>query len=292
MSFEENRQRAGRLRSIPLPSVLREMGARRDRSDKSKWRTNQGTLSVNDTRFFNWHKETGGGGAIDLVIHLHHCPFHEALDWLQHHFPDSIPRSLTEGMDDKRNDRPRPPIQFAMPRPDPGQLPRIKTYLVRERALRLTLIQDLIQSGTLHADRRGNAVFVLLGKEGRAVGAELRATGGTPWRGLAPGSRKDHGYFSLPSEAEEGPIILCESAIDAISCSIIHPGKRCLSTAGARPNPAWLSQLVSQGKEIYCGYDADATGERIAQAMMAKHPSVKRLRPARHDWNAVIKALA
>ena len=37
------------------------------------------------------------------------------------------------------------------------------------------------------------------------------------WRGMAPGSQKDLGYFSV-QEQDATMVILCESAIDAISC--------------------------------------------------------------------------
>ena len=36
---------------------------------------------------------------------------------------------------------------------------------------------------------------MLAGKPTRAIGAELRGTGNRVWRGLAPGTRKDAGYF-------------------------------------------------------------------------------------------------
>ncbi|HIG28565.1 MAG TPA: hypothetical protein EYQ50_12520, partial [Verrucomicrobiales bacterium] len=84
----------------------------------------------------------------------------------------------------------------------------------------------------------------------------------------------------------------CESAIDAISCFALHPDHRCISTSGARPNPSWLPDLIIQGFPIYCGFDADDTGERMAQSMIALHPSIKRLRPARHDWNDRLKSQA
>lgn len=54
-------------------------------------------------------------------------------------------------------------------------------------------------SGNRHyADHRASAVFVLLGSDQTPVGAELRGTAATSWRGLAAGSRKDLGYFSIP----------------------------------------------------------------------------------------------
>ena len=112
-------------------------------------------------------------------------------------------------------------------------------------------------------------------------------TGPVSWRGMAPGSRKDLGCFAIPATNLQA-CVLCESAIDALSCHALHPSARCLSTAGARPDPAWLSNLLAQPEPIFCGFDADDTGEAVAQAMIARHLSVRRLRPTRKDWNEVL----
>jgi len=284
MSLERIRQRADRLRAVPLESVLRLRGARPDQHDKSKWYTSVGILSVNGTKFINWNHGSGGGGAIDLVIHLNHCSFIEALDWLQRHFPH-VP-VLEENHCPSRS-------ELNLPPPDPVQLDRVKAYLITERAIAPALIDPLIKSGVLYADTRANAVFLILGNSAAAVGAEIRGTTSIHWRGMAPGSRKNLGFFSIPAAIpgeDPRPVILCESAIDAISCFALHPDHRCISTSGARPNPAWLPALIDQGLLIYCGFDADDTGERMAQAMIAFYSSVKRLRPARHDWNDLLKS--
>ena len=39
MTFQEIREQANRVRSIPLEEVLRLAGAKRDRYDKAKWHT-------------------------------------------------------------------------------------------------------------------------------------------------------------------------------------------------------------------------------------------------------------
>ena len=87
-------------------------------------------------------------------------------------------------------------------------------------------------------------------------------------------------------------MVLCESAIDAISCLALHTECRCLSTAGARPDPRWLRTLLDQGSRIYCGFDADPTGDSMAHAMIALHPAVQRLRPSQHDWNDLLRSQA
>lgn len=282
MNFQQIRPRADQLRAIPLPSVLRVLDARPDGHDKGKWHTSRGTLSVNGPKFINWNQGEGGGGAIDLVIHLKNCSFKEALDWLGDHFPQHRIDDLAPSMS---------PSALSLPTPDPLQLGPVKDYLTTERDLPLVLIESLIQIGTLYADQRANAVFLLRDPEGSVVGAELRGTTSRQWRGMAPGSRKNLGFFSIPAgPLADRPFILCESAIDAISAFALHPQHRCLSTAGARPDPAWLGPLIKKGARVYCGFDADDTGERMAGAMIGFHPSVTRLRPPRHDWNDLLKS--
>ena len=273
------RRRADRLRSIPLEKILTLSDARPDPHDPRKWHTARGVLSVRGAKFFNWHRGTGGGGAIDLVIHLHRLTFPDALHWLQQHCSPLGAAPLPPG----------PSIPLRLPQPAPRQFHAVQHYLLEQRALPHGLVEALARSGDLYADARANAVFLLRDATGQPVGAELRGTGSVPWRGMAPGSRKDLGFFSVPA-IPRPDVILCESAIDAISCHLLHPGHRCLSTAGARPNPAWLPDLLQQGCRLSCGFDLDATGQAMAQAMMTLHPSIQLLPPPLHDWNDVLRA--
>jgi hypothetical protein len=288
------RHEADCLRVIPLPAVLRALGAEPDRHDPHKWHTPAGVLSVHGAKFINWHRGRGGGGAIDLVMHVQDLRFPDALDWLGRQFAglalsgstEIIPRSPASARDAAA----QRPCQ--LPAPHAGHLSRVRHYLTEQRRIAAATIESLIARDVLYADARANAVFVLLGKENTPVGAELRGTSARQWRGMAPGSRKDLGFFSVDAEpfVPAAPIILCESAIDALSCSLLHPGHRCVSTSGARANPAWLPTLIEQSSATYCGFDADATGDQMAAEMMTLHPAVQRLRPVLHDWNDVLRA--
>jgi len=279
MNLQLMRERANRVRSIPLPSVLQALGAETDRDDKARWHTAQGVISVTGMKFMNWTRASGGGGAIDLVIHLSGLDFTRAVAWLCHRFPDGtdVPPCLCTTA----------PAQLKLPQPAPERICAVTRYLSSERRIRPALIESLILCGDLYGDHHANAVFLLRGKGNVAVGAELRGTGHTAWRGMAPGSRKELGYFSIRNPSIDG-IILCESAIDALSCFTIHPAQWCISTAGARPNPSWLPALLGQGSSVACGFDADPTGDAMALAMCRLHPAVKRLRPAQHDWNDML----
>ena len=283
MTFRQRQERVPHLRALPLEEVLVWCGAQQDGIDKSKWHTTRGVLSLSGAKFMNWSLGVGGGGALDLVMQVKGLDFKGAVDWLAQQSDRAWPEPVEA--------RAAAPVGLRLPAPDPRRLGRVRDYLVAERGIPAALLQPLIQAGSLYADSRANAVFLLRGEQNLPVGAELRGTSGPCWRGLAPGSRKDLGYFSVPAEPRPA-LILCESAIDALSCLALHPEHGCISTAGARPHPRWLRALLEQGRRIVCAFDRDAAGETMAQAMIALYPTIQRLRPEAHDWNDQLKARA
>ena len=125
-------------------------------------------------KFINWNLDLGGGGAIDLVMHVRQVGFGQALEWLEDHFgaftplgPQAMPQVLQS---------------LALPARVAGNWPQVERYLIEERKLPAMLLQSLIQSGALYADARANAVFLLLDTAGTPVGAELRGTTACAWR--------------------------------------------------------------------------------------------------------------
>jgi hypothetical protein len=274
--------------------VLTCWGASRDRRDKRQWPTTAGPLSVTGSKFINWHHEVGGGGAIDLVMHLGAMDFLQAVVWLETHFPSHTALHAAVHSAGGPTAFPSPSKQPAsrvlvLPVPDQHKLEQVRRYLMEQRCLEASILEPLLTKKKIYADQRGNAVFLMVvGKENRPIGAELRGTGRQVWRGMAPGSRKDLGYFWV-GDRIRSTIVLCESAIDAISCFQRRRDCICISTAGVRANPSWLSGLIARGFEIHCGFDADPPGDRAAHAMMSQHNSVQRLRPPVHDWNDALR---
>lgn len=285
MNFEDLRQLAAVVRELPLDAVLISRGAMRDQRDQRKWQTEQGPLSISGAKFMNWQRNIGGGGAIDLVMHLGEMDFRSAVTWLAEHL--AVGEAITHSSASNQPTVPRV-RELRLPIRDDRLLARVRNYLAGRRHLPTALLDSLIECGRLYADHRGNAVFLLVaGKPNRPMGAELRGTGASIWRGMAPGTQKDSGYFWV-GETGSQQIILCESAIDAISCSAIHPDRICISTSGVRSNPRWLANLIRCGYEIRCGFDSDIAGDNAADAMITLYPSVKRLRPQGKDWNDVL----
>lgn len=296
-SRNDLRRRAAAVRNVPLESVLHARGAVRDRHDRSKWQTEQGPLSISGPKFMNWQQGIGGGGAIDLVMHLAVANFMAAVAWLEQHLGVghvAIGETVADGSGKQRAtaDRVKPPAAptgqsppLRLPVRDNRMLDHVRQYLTRRRHLSAAVLEPLVETGRLYADRRGNAVFLLVaGKVQRPVGAELRGTGPRVWRGMAPGTCKDSGYFWIGTKGSQ-EIVLCESAIDAISCFQISPQRICISTSGVRANPRWLRGVIARGYTIHCGFDADPPGDAAAAQMIALHPTIQRLRPSAHDWN-------
>lgn len=312
MTRDDFRRRADLVREIPLEVVLPSWGAVRDRCDKSRWQTPRGPLSVTGTKFFSWHHGHGGGGAIDLVMHLGGWDARQAIEWLWHHYgsqltgPNPAPasdstlalscnRPVAGHRDSKGHDS---PSQLRLPSSSPANLERVRQYLRQRRCLSGKILASLIDAGKLYADGRGNAVFLMVaGKPNRPIGAELRGTGRRVWRGLAPGTRRDAGYFWIGRRGSRR-IVLCESAIDAISCFQLQTQNTedvgweciCVSTAGVRSDAPWLRPLLARGYAVYCGFDTDEPGETASRRMIARYPTIKRLRTTRHDWNETLTA--
>ena len=186
---------------------------------------------------------------------------------------------------------------FTAPSPIPEHWPRVRKYLVEERALPAPYIDKLHQQGDCYADARRNAVFICRDAEGRAVGAELKGTiqrsDGTRFSGMTPGSAKDAGGFRIGSIAKAAVIYLVESAIDAISLAKLRAtaGEKSfaiISTAGTTPNPrAWLAGIADKVKRV-CAFDNDSVGDKAADGL--RRHRFERLRPTGKDWNDDLKA--
>ncbi len=282
MNAPKGRELTDRLRALPLTDILRTVNARPDPHDPTKWHTTRGTLSVNGAKFFNWNENAGGGGAIDLAMHLNAIPFKQAVAWLeslggaaQPTMISAIPAHTSRTL--------------RLPGPATQALHHVLRYLQQQRRLPKQTLLDLAASGDLYADRKINAVFLMRNRAHAPVGAELRGIGPRPWRGMAPGSNKNHGCFAV-GPRRPNAFVLCESAIDAISCHTIRPQCRCISTAGARVNPMWLPHILESNIPVYCGFDNDTTGKVMANAMIALYPVIRRLQPPCHDWNDALTA--
>ena len=125
------RARAERLRSLPLSAVLRALEATPDPHDPAKWRTARGVLSISGAKFMNWSQGVGGGGTIDLVMHLRQVGFGQAMEWLELHLGTGTalpPQTMLQVH------------AWSLPPAVAENWPRVERYLVQERKLPATLL--------------------------------------------------------------------------------------------------------------------------------------------------------
>ena len=152
MTFAQRRDLAQRLRAIPLERVLPLCGAQPDRDDRRKWHTPAGMLSVTGAKFMNW---TWGRAVAGPST------------WSSTPPPGLQRRRGLAGGPLSGSPAARslcaPLARLAATAPTTGPRPTGTRQRLPDRATppALRLVAPLIDSGTLYADARANAVFLL-----------------------------------------------------------------------------------------------------------------------------------
>ncbi len=287
---EDYKALAAQVRAIPLETVIERLGGQVDRYDAHKYRLDGEHISINGERFYNHDRQQGGGGAIDLVMHAVGYDYREAVAYLRDtHGADAAISAATwhsarDGQQQAREivehaERPT----FRAPTSDEGRWSQVRNYLVEQRQLPAALVDELHNRGTIYADGRSNAVFLRTDEEGQAVGASLRGTAlGSDFKGLAAGTRRDEGYFSLtigtPVPYMAPQIYLTESPIDAMSRAALllregAQGERIfISTDGHGILP---TRQIDEGLErravVHCAFDRDHGGDTLWERVKERY---------------------
>lgn len=283
-----------KAREIPLESVLEKFGANRDPQDPNRnWKTHAGRITVTEGKFFNHDQQQGGGGAIDLAMHLGGFKFKEAVAWLGgnigrdetvHQYQAEAGKHATRILDTT------PPPKLEVPSPDAGKFARMKNYLTGKRAIPEAIVDNAIEKGRLWADKYANAVFSLRDLEGKQIGAELRGTFDKPFHGV----RGEKGLF-FTGTSQSKTAVFVESGIDALSYQAMHPNALVIGTAGSGRDmlTAAARALDEKGYKIIAGFDADKAGEAQTKTLREAIPTatIDRQRPTQgKDWNDELKA--
>ena len=291
------RARAESVRDAPLEPLAARLGYRQDPASQARWKLPGSVLSITGSRFFDHCRGCGGGGAIDLVMHARGCRFREAVEFLEHCHP-ALPLAAASPGSPTAPDQRNTVLQLP-PRED-RHWPLVRDFLAASRGLHPALLDLCRQDGILYADHRRNAVFLCRDPRRQPTGAEIVGTRPAPdgrtFKGMAPGSRKARGGFWLPAAADLDAVLICESAVDALSALLLlapalPPDTLLASTAGvAATLPRWLQAF--RAPHTICAYDADHAGDLAADAIRLRTPSFSRLRPVgAKDCNADIRTM-
>jgi len=170
----------------------------------------------------------------------------------------------------------------------------VHEYLNRTRKLPPALLKKPQLAGRILTDAHQNAVFPHSGADG-VCGAEIKNDN---FVGQLPGSEKGL-WYSLPDPADDR-LVICESAIDALSYAAIHgiTKTRLLSTAGSLnpQQPELLCRAISKltAGQVVIATDNDEGGDLLAEVIRtafgaANNPQVclqeDRPQGRGQDWN-------
>jgi len=297
-------------RHLDLRDTIQTLGGAQDRYDTYKWQVNGEHISINGEKFYNHDQQKGGGGSIDLVMHVTGYSFKQAVAYLNHEAGPELAVAAAANYGARQGQEivergERAP--FMQPARDEDRWPQVRAYLVEQRGIPRGMIDELHDRGTLYADGRSNAVFLRTDAEGQAVGASLRGTlPGSEFQGLAYGSRRDEGHFSFtvgtPERYAAPQYHITESPIDALSRAAL------IQRAGERGEYVFLSndghgelpkRQIEEGLArqalVHCGFDNDAGGNKLWAAVKEAYPradAIVRERPpsGAKDWNDALRA--
>lgn len=289
----KRKESAKKLRELPLDVVAQSLGCYKSpkvaAKDKHLWESPAGKISIDGSKFFNQEMGVGGGGAFDLVMHIHDCDYAQALAWLRDEFdPTAAVEAAVEAARAKAQAEVEkaPPKPFKAPEHVETSWPRVREYLVNVRALAGALVDKLRSTGWLGADARNNAYFVK--QDGNKITSiELKGTG----RSLFTGSRgrSSEGVFVVEGGTEK--LAVCEAPIDAISYVQLHPQSSAIATGGTGKWAAAVNYLVKHRdrfRAVVCASDNDEGGVEMAQNLGLDHePPPNGI----EDWNAAVQAL-
>lgn len=233
-------------RQPSMQEIVQELGFVHDRRDKSKYYLGSDPYAL-DFHQGLWHDLVGGKGGkggVSLVQHALDKTFGQAIAWLRDRFGGQSVSAASDHVDSALNGIKLPFSKrepFQTPEPSKWGWGAVKQYLVG-RGIDPTIIDTLNAAGTVYAESKSagsiddkyeyargkqsgtvhdNAVFIACDPSGRVTGAELRGTDSrNVFKGLAPGSDKAAGCVPI-GDREFNQIVVCESAIDAISYLLI-----------------------------------------------------------------------
>ncbi|WP_144874948.1 MobV family relaxase, partial [Hyella patelloides] len=150
---------ANKVRDLSLKDVAYELGLEPDPKDKHKWQNEHHTINITGSKFYDWKQMKGGGGAIDLVMHVNEYDYKQSVAWLGDRFGET---ATIEAVNYKTKNiiQTEPVREFVPPVRAQEKWQKVKQYLTRDRKLPSTLVDKLYEQGLIYADDNQNAVFI------------------------------------------------------------------------------------------------------------------------------------
>jgi len=287
------------LRDLELSDVAWELGLDYERE---RWRGHGHIINIDGSKFYDFSpdQQKGGGGAIDLVMHVNQCNFRQAVVWLHERFGEAgVERAAIAHVKNRAADiiqtQARP--QFTPPVEDRNNWPAVERYLTQQRGIPSDCLQMLQNLGLLYADDQQNAVFVMRNLDGQRNGAFLRGTRGenNSFKGYSKGTKRSDSwfYFGLGGQATDkvAHVLLCSSPIEAVSRAMLEyfvrgnvPPERTLYMAVDNINSLPVERLQNV-PNILVTFGKDQSTHAAAQRVLQLLPQSQQVLSKAADWN-------
>jgi hypothetical protein len=287
------------LRDLAVKDVAWELGLHHE---EGKWKGHGNIINIDGSKFYDFapDQQKGGGGAIDLVMHVNQCNFRQAVVWLHERFGEAgVERAAIAHVKNRAADiiQTEPHPQFTPPVEDKANWSAVEHYLTQFRGIRSDCVQMLYNQGLVYADDKQNAVFVMRNLDGQRNGAFLRGTRGenNSFKGYSKGTQRRDSwfYFHLGGKATDktSTAILCKSPIDAISRAMLEylirgdvPPERTVYMAIDDIKSLPLERL-QKVPNILVAFGNDKSSDTAAQRVLELMPQSQIKKSQAHDWN-------
>lgn len=263
------------FRRLEIAAACALLGLERDPGDFKQFLGDGHRISFNGVKWFDHEAGKGGGGSIDLVMHIKQLGFMAAINYMSSLSGEIATITTRSKASGQRITKP--------PEPDTNKLPVVTAYLTDKRCLNRDLVQWCMDKGLIYADARANCVF----RYG-STGAELRGTGAVQWRGVYGTIESG---FILPASEAVG-IAVVESAIDALSYKQIRRNRVTISIAGNGNHKVMAQAIniaIAKGLPIISAFDSDKGGDianRLLHDLAGRDVAIVGDRPINgKDWN-------
>jgi Toprim-like/Protein of unknown function (DUF3991) len=294
---------ADQVRNIPLREVLERYGFEaKPEGTTLRAKTERHNIVVTGSRWFDNKANVGGGGAIDLVIHIAGVDFSFACRSLADEFRPLTARKTNLSFPSSSGWQTAPEkksfeelIALYAVRDD-SNWPVARAYLSETRKIDPAIVDELHAVGSIYAnDHRPNPSLVFLHRDphGKVRGATLRDTRHQSAFRPCLGSKLT-AWFTVGNLAKVERIVAVESPIDALSYYSLFAG-RCdalavVSGAGSTVPHELMFQAYDRRRSFVVAFDNDPAGEcgwAKAWDVTADWAGFRLLSecPKRKDWN-------
>ncbi len=267
-----------------IADLLRRQGETLKKSGKEyEWRNGSEKVTIRGNLFYHQY-EGEGGDAIDFVRRFYNLDYPEAMEYLLGGTNGTLKTAQPVLQ--------KPPEPFVLPKRN-DNMRRVFAYLLSKRGIDRDVLYTFVRENMIYESAEyHNVVFVGYDKDGKAVHANMRGTGGeSTFKGNAPNGIPE---YSFHRTGTDDTLYLFEAPIDMLSYISLHKDgwKQHSYAAGCGVSDRVLFQMLIDNpnlEKIYLCLDSDDAGQkaakRISDRMRFSGLKTEILIPIHKDWN-------